>query len=172
MPSPLLKSSLIQHRAIPIQSWRSKILQRIFLLCSGGLPSMPLLAQLVRSSQIYPSGINEKRRQRPRARNSPSDHQFRHVAGTSPQYSMQTSGRNAQDRLYSSKSGRAPVGVGSKFASLAETCRMVSRWEARNLFDGVINGGCILLLRGSSRALVKSRNKLHKMHKQRFVQST
>src|SRR5258708_3448566 len=117
----------------------------MLLRCFGGLPSMPLLGRLVPSLHTSPSGKSERRRHRPVGSHSPSVHQFRHARGTSQRPCMQGSGRSALPPPSSSKSGQGGVGVGSKYASLAEHCLLMSRLEALRSFGGETTGGCIRL---------------------------
>src|SRR6266851_570829 len=139
--------------------------------CLGGLPSMPLLGRLVPSLHTSPGGKSEKRRHRPVGSNSPSGHQFRHARGTSQRPCMQGSGRSALPPPSSSKSGQGGVGVGSKYASLAENCLLMSRWEALHLFGGESTGGCIRIWRSTSGVPQRSSNKSPPTQQQLSAQS-
>src|SRR5216684_3229686 len=139
--------------------------------CLGGLPSMLLLDQLVPSLHTSPGGKSEKRRHRPVGSNSPSGHQFRHARGTSQRPCMQGSGRSALPPPSSSKSGQGSVGVGSRFASLAEHCLLMPSWEALHLFGGESTGGCIRLWRSTSGVPQRSSTKSQQTQQQPSVQS-
>src|SRR5216683_947264 len=169
--SELLKSSPTRRKRIQHQPCPWKISERIFPRCFGEQPSMLLLDQLVPFIHISPGGKSEKRRHRPVESNSPSAHQFRHARGTSQRPCMQGSGRSALPPPSSSKSGRGRVGVGSKSASLAENCLLMSRWEALHLFGGESTGGCIRLWRSTSGVPQRSSTKSPPTQQQLSAQS-
>src|SRR5690348_8275323 len=155
MHSEHWSSSLTPQKSIPIQLCHWSPSKKTFQLCSDVLLSMRHWVQLVRFTPTLQGGTKPKQKQRLRARSSKSVHPFHHEAGTNQPPFMRACGKTGRVQAFSSRSGRAHVGVGSEFASLDVKCQRDSGCAVHNWYTEVVGGTCTRLLKRKSKALSK-----------------